>query len=502
MIDYGRFDPGAMPDPDPGAQPAGTLLPPLPAALTADGIAAWLRSVAATIPTDADALTRHKVQEEARRLLTECGVPRAAQWIKGAFQVPRGRGADVAGAAAGFEVLEPWGEPVPGGDLIVEITHIIRRHVILPEHAPIAVALWAMHTYVFAAFDHTPRLALISPERRCGKTQLLILLRALVQRPQPADNITAAAMFRVVERDKPTLLVDEADSFLPGNEDLRGVLNSGHARGGGVTRCVGDNHEPRSFPTFCPVAIALIGKLPATLEDRSVVLQMRRKAKGEQCSRVRAAKMPALLLDVRRKLLRWAADASEELRHADPIMPAGLDDRAQDNWRPLLAIADAAGVDLGETARSAAVGLSARRDAEDGSSGVQLLADIQAMFERQGTDRLTSGAMVNALNAMEERPWPDWRHGKGMSQRSLAALLAPFQVYPGTVRIESETAKGYRLDAFQDAFARYLPPLGSDTASQARETVNETAVRDPSQSGLVTDAEGEGRAGNAGDVTV
>ena len=59
-------------------------------------------------------------------------------------------------------------------------------------------------------------------------------------------------------------MIDEADSFLRDNEELRGVLNSGHRKGGAVLRNVGDDHEPRSFSTYSACAIALIGQLPPT----------------------------------------------------------------------------------------------------------------------------------------------------------------------------------------------------------------------------------------------
>ena len=69
-----------------------------------------------------------------------------------------------------------------------------------------------------------------SPEKRCGKTTLLGLLSELVNRPIVAANISSPAFFRVIEETKPTLLIDEADTFLQGNDELRGILNSGYAK--------------------------------------------------------------------------------------------------------------------------------------------------------------------------------------------------------------------------------------------------------------------------------
>jgi hypothetical protein len=129
-------------------------------------------------------------------------------------------------------------------------------YVMLPDTSAVAVALWCIHAHAFEASYISPRLAITSPEKRCGKTTLLRVMQALVPKPLSASNITAAALFRTVEAVRPSLLIDEADSFLDENEELRGIINSGHARDGQVIRLVGEDHEPRAFSTWCPTAIA------------------------------------------------------------------------------------------------------------------------------------------------------------------------------------------------------------------------------------------------------
>jgi hypothetical protein len=83
-------------------------------------------------------------------------------------------------------------------------------------------------------------------------------------------------MFRAVEAAKPTLLIDEADTFLAHSDELRGISNVGNKKGGQVIRCVGDDAEPRAFAAFAPAAVAAIGHLPGTIQDRSITLLMRR----------------------------------------------------------------------------------------------------------------------------------------------------------------------------------------------------------------------------------
>src|SRR5699024_3473516 len=119
---------------------------------------------------------------------------------------------------------------VDGAALANELVALIRRYVVLSESEATAIALWIFHCHAHDCARISPLLAVVSPQPRCGKTTLLSLLAALVPKPLPAANITAAALFRGVERWRPTLLIDEADTFLQNSDELRGVLNSGHNR--------------------------------------------------------------------------------------------------------------------------------------------------------------------------------------------------------------------------------------------------------------------------------
>jgi putative DNA primase/helicase len=274
-----------------------------------------------------------------------------------------------------------------------------------------------------------------------------------------AANITVAAMFRTVEACRPTLLIDEADSFLKDNEELRGIINCGHARDGQVIRLVGEDHEPRVFSTWCPVAIAAIGGLPGTIEDRSVIIQMRRRRPDEGLARFRVDRVGAQQ-ELGRKAARWVADSADALRDADPALPAELNDRAADNWRPLLAIADRAGGPWPEKARRAALELSAVKAGEADTMRTQLLSDIRGMFREKKVDRIKSETLVAILVAMTDRPWPTFDRGRWITPAGIARMLKPFGIGSETIRFGEELAKGYRLSAFEDAFARYLPSEG------------------------------------------
>ena len=306
----------------------------------------------------------------------------------------------------------------------------------------------------------SPILVITSPEKRFAKTLNLEILEHTVSKPLPAANVTTAAIFRTVEKYRPTLLIDEADSFLRYNDELRGVLNSGHRRSSAiVVRTVGEKHEPRTFSTWCPKAIALIGSLSGTLEDRAIIIHQRRKAPGEHVERWRRDRISADMETLRRKAARWVDDHLCELRDADPEMPPELNDRAADNWRPLLAIADAAGGEWPQQARMAARVLSGGANEEENSARIQLLADIRDLFDSREVDRIPSSEIVEALVEMEERPWPEWKKGKPLTPRQLASILSNFGVKPKVLWVSEKSVRGYQRSDLEETFSRYTPGL-------------------------------------------
>ncbi len=225
--------------------------------------------------------------------------------------------------------------------------------------------------------------------------------------------------------------------------------------------------EPRKFSVWGAAAIAKIGRLPDTLEDRSIVVPMRRRRTGENVASLRLDRLDAEAAPLRRKLWRWAKDNIDLLRGMDPAIPSGLDDRAADNWRALLAIADAAGGTWPDHARQAAIELSRVRGEDDQTLGVQLLADLRALFVERKADKLPTEEIIAALVKLEERPWVAYSRGKSITPRGVSRLLAPFHARSANVRRSGHVVKGYALADLQDAFDRYLPPLESATPLQA-----------------------------------
>ena len=360
---------------------------------------------------------------------------------------------DRQGQPLGIDDPEPWPEPVDGDALLDEIVMRVRQYLVLPDGAAEVLALWAVHAHAFEAFYYTPRLAITAPEKQCGKTVVLDVLECLTPRSIRTENLTTAVLFRIVDAHRPTLLVDEFDTFLKNNHDLRGAVNAGHRHSGVHLRCEGDDNEVRAFRTFAPVALAGIGKLPGTLADRSIPVTMRRALPDEPIRPFRSDRAYAER-ELCSQIARWVADNRSEIEEHEPDVPEWMFNRQADNWRPLLTIADIAGGDWPEHARAVAARICGSAD-DDTSIRVELLKDIGELFKKHGTNQLASATIATDLGGMEHRLWSDWKAGKPISAPQIARQLKPFGISPGTIRDGQDTAKGYKLTQLEDALRRY-----------------------------------------------
>lgn len=362
----------------------------------------------------------------------------------------------------------PHDRLLDAADLLDAIGNLLARFVAFPSDAARdAIALWIVHAHAVEAFESTPRLALLSPEKGSGKTRTLEVIALLVPNPLHAVNISAAALYRLVADKQPTLLLDEADSYL-GNviskqhEDLRGLINAGHRRGATVYRgeVSGKTVKVVEFPAFAACALAGIGDMPDTILDRSVIIPMKRRAPHEQIEPFRERLVRADAHKLRDRIAAWAAEHTDDLRDTWPDMPDGIEDRAADVWEALIAIADRAGGDWPERARAAAVTINNARLDRDPSLGILLLADCQRLFDEQDADRLTTEALVQALIDLDESPWGDLR-GKPIDARGLARRVKKYGVRPADHRFDDAVLKGYRREDFHDAWTRYLPNVAA-----------------------------------------
>lgn len=354
-------------------------------------------------------------------------------------------------------------EPVDPAGLLTEIAQVIRTYIVLEPEQADAGALWVAHTYLVDVLDISPLAIIDAPERACAKTLYQTLLAMLSYRPLPAANASLSAVFRAIEQWGCTLFIDEADTFFKENKELQGVVNAGYKRGGVVLRAEasGDSYEPKAFSVYGPksiAGIALTKHLPDSTMSRGIVFNMRRKLSTEKVQRMRSAEV-GLFDRLASQLMRFADDYKDKVRDARPELPDALSDRAQDNWEPLLAIAQCAGDEWFRRATIAALKMSVASEAQ-GSASNDLLTDIREVLVGYVEDKIKSVDLIKKLCADEEMGWATYNRGKELTPRQLSKYLSVYNLKPRTVRQDgNKTPKGYYLDEFQDVFKHYLKPL-------------------------------------------
>jgi Protein of unknown function (DUF3631) len=361
--------------------------------------------------------------------------------------------------------------------LLINVRDFVRRFVVLSDEQADTLALWCAHTHALDAAESTPYLAITSPEKRSGKTRLLEVLELVVHEGLPTSNISDAALFRSISELNPTLLMDEVDAIFSAKardrEDLRGLLNAGYRRGAVVRRMGGAKMTTLEvFPVFCAKAFAGIGNcLPDTILDRSIGIALQRKTREETVERFRRREVVPEGETLRDRLADWLEPQIDYISALRPSLPDELDDRAQDMWEPLLAIADLAEGDWPERAWKAALKLSGNGAREDDSLTAILLRDIYYIFEETGAEGFKTSDLIFELCRIEESPWGDWR-GKSITPHALSRLLKPHRIKTMPLRVEGEVVRGYKRAQFDDATHRVLGVTGvtgvtSKSTSQA-----------------------------------
>src|SRR5689334_21192109 len=203
-------------------------------------------------------------------------------------------------------------DDIDGAAILDALHAAITRFVILPSPEAIdAVVLWIAATHAQPAWAHAPRLVIRAPEKRCGKSRLLDVVEATCFRPIMTVNASTAAVYRSIGAgdSPPTLLLDEADTIFGAkagdNEDLRGLLNAGHQRGRPTIRWDPNSRTLERIETFAMAALAGIGHMPDTIEDRAVIVRMRRRGRGERVAPYRVRRDGPGLNELAERLTAW-----------------------------------------------------------------------------------------------------------------------------------------------------------------------------------------------------
>jgi hypothetical protein len=348
-------------------------------------------------------------------------------------------------------------EPPDGAAMVRQVEETIRKYVVLVEEEYLPVTLWTIATHAAQRFDCFPYLALISAAKRSGKTRLLEVLETMVYRPWRGTAPSPAALYRMLE-DGPTLLLDENEALNGKNKSesaqiLLAALNAGHRKGATVPRCDGSKHEIKHFRVYGPKAFAAIGRLPDTLLDRSIVIAMKRRKRGQAAARFRQARAAVEGKFIRESAAQFAKAKGGEINQAYQatldVEMEFLGDRDADLWTPLFTVCIVTAPDRLADLKRSAITLSAAKvgaDVDD-SYALTLLRDIRSVWP-QGEDKCETSVLLENLKALEESPWSEHQ----ITARKLARILKPFGVEPKNVRIGDRIPKGYDYETLRDAF--------------------------------------------------
>ncbi len=393
---------------------------------------------------------------------------------------------ELSGDPLVIQPREPCTGTVNGAALIDKITTALRRHVIVDEDAARMAALWTVFTYVHSAERHCPLLAIQAATKGAGKTTMLDVIGHLVEKPLSTVSATEASIFRAVSKWEPTLLADEADTWLTNNEELRGLFNAGFGPRGQayVLRCVGDDHKVQQFSAWCPKAVAGIGKLPDTVQDRALVVALRRMHKGETVEKL-DEKAEAVLDALASEIARWALDNIGVLRETRIDDLDELGPRENDKWRPLLRIAAACGRLEAAHATAVAIqrGQRTRRDSED--EAIMLLRHAVEVFEVLNAESLNPETLRQCLvggeqaciprrrgdeadvydeiEAITEGYWRDCdphRPGSGreLTMKQMSVMLKGLELASERKKVggrDGTVQRHYSRQPFQEVLARY-----------------------------------------------
>jgi len=365
-----------------------------------------------------------------------------------------------------FDAAQP--ERSAGAALLRDAEKFVSRFVILPKGALLPLALWVVATHLFSIFDCLPYLAVVSPTRRCGKTRLLEILGLLCAKPERTSNISEAALFRLIEKQKPTLLLDEMEQLREKSERaqvLRNLLNAGNRRDAVAIRCGEGGAQIERYNVFCPKALAAIGSLPDTISDRAISVPMQRRTRDEKVERFLFQRAEPEAHAIRDRVGSWAEQNADTIAAAYASAPDldFLGDRDAEAWMPLFSVlAVAASSRLKELRRSAEI-LSGQKheDAADESLVVRALLDAASVL-RDGEEHVTSAELLSRMRCIEESPWS----GLDFDARRLASFLRPFGIRSKVFRDGDSTPRGYEAAKLRECASRYDGGLSATSATR------------------------------------
>lgn len=368
-------------------------------------------------------------------------------------------------------ITEPYPNPVDPAELIETMRSQYRSFMYFtnPDTDSLKLAIWTIATWFVEYLSYSPYVMITAPEGGCGKSQLLDMLSYGSYRAKVASDISTSALYRGIEAYHYTVFIDEADSFLKGQDNLQGALKAGIRRNAVTTRTeklANGTYREKDFRVFGFKAVAGISArgISDLLTSRSIIVKLGLKPKKVILKRL-DDRLP-IWQENKSKCARLAQDYGEWISNYRPEIPLDLSNRQADVWESLIAIADltdkVSGTNYGEQVRN--IALEGIKDKVD-SIGQELLRDIRDIFREireedqargvSSTVYISSYDLTIKLTVDPTLRWAEYGH-KGLTAHTLGKMLSEYGIKSFQKKINGKNLKCYCLKDFEAVFDTYL----------------------------------------------
>lgn len=326
-----------------------------------------------------------------------------------------------------------------------------------------AIALWIAATYMFESFDAFPYMVITAKTKRAGKTRLSELIGFSCSNPFKIAGDSASAMFRTVEERKPTVIIDEAEALSKETAGLmRTFLNVGYRKGQSIPKTIGN--QVREFSTYCPKVFVMIGGAFDTLMDRSIIVSMQRGEPGKRFSYEQAKQEGNAIGEILK---------AEIEKHKEEIYEAYLsqelpflNDRDEEIWRPIFAVASVLDKETYNELKRIAVDMATEKTgdirkynmSEEDEKRLQseddakrLLSDMLALVGK--SKNVPSATVIEQLKAIDVAPWRKYK-GIGLDMNELSRLVAIYGLRPKPCRDGEKVFRGYKKAEIEAAIKK------------------------------------------------
>lgn len=362
--------------------------------------------------------------------------------------------------AKNYADTKPYHQAVSSDELYNELYHLIDKHITIDEPQKVAFVFWVIFSYLVDIANIAPIAWITAPEKQCGKSTLLSLFARLVNKPLATSSITPASLFRVADKYKPTVLLDEIDVSVKKNQEILGIINAGYSRHAPyIVRYDTDAKTERFFNCFCAKVASGIGSMQGTFMSRSIRFEMRRQTNQDKDTEgLNEQDLPQEQTDkLKSKIARWANDNRQAVKAVRIVKKQHfpkLNDRDFDNWYILLQIATVMG--KFDTAKIACLAITQKPS--EPSLNEELLADIREQIN-VNHEYISCHQLCDDLTMSDTMRWRTYHNGQPITVYWLGKRLSKFGIKSENKRLNGELTKCYKTADLLSVFEMYLKPL-------------------------------------------